>query len=219
MRKTSPFRGRWHRAAMTERVPHRLRGSGWGLFLNGLHQAAGGDDVLDKGREGLGVEHLAVGLVGDDAGIKVYLNGVPCLDGVHSLRALHDGQADVDAVAVEDAGKAFGNDHRNAGSLDAQGCVLAGGAAAKVPAAHHDIAGLHPVHKVLVDILHAVAGKLLGVLRVQVACRDDDIGIHVIRVFENRTSCVHAHAPFGSDRARVGDVAGQGAGGGGGGRS
>ena len=59
-------------------VPHRLRGSGWGLFLNGLHQAAGGDDVLDKGREGLGVEHLAVGLVGDDAGIKVYLNGVPC---------------------------------------------------------------------------------------------------------------------------------------------
>ena len=70
----------WHRAAMTERVPHRLRGSGWGLFLDGLHQAAGGDDVLDKGREGLGVEHLAVGLVGDDAGIKVYLNGVPCLD-------------------------------------------------------------------------------------------------------------------------------------------
>ena len=49
----------------------------------------------------------------------------------------------------------------------------------------------HPVHKVLVDILHAVAGKLLGVLCVQVACRDDDIGIHVIRVFENRTFCVH----------------------------
>ena len=165
------------------------------------------------------MEHLAVGLVGDDAGVKVYLNGVPSLNGVHSLRAFHDGQADVDAVAVEDTGKAFGNNHRNAGSLDAQGCVLAGGAAAKVPAAHHDIAGLHPVHKVLVDILHAVAGKLLGVLRIQVACRDDDIGIHIIRVFENRTSCVHAHAPFGSDRARVGDVAGQGAGGGGGGRS
>ena len=165
------------------------------------------------------MEHLAVGLVGDDTGVKVHLNGVPSLDGVHSLRAFHDGQADVDAVAVEDTGKAFGNDHRDAGGLDAQGCVLTGGAAAKVPAAHHDITRLHPVHKVLVDILHAVAGKLLGVLRVQVACRDDDIGIHVIRVFENRTSCVHAHAPFGSDRARVGDVAGQGAGGGGGGRS
>ena len=129
-------------------------------------------------------------LVGDDAGVKVYLNGVPCLDGIHSLRAFHDGQADVDAVAVEDAGKAFGNDHRNACGLDAQGRVLTGRAAAKVPAAHHDITGLHPVHKVLVDILHAVAGKFLGILRVQVAGRDDDVGIHVIRVFENRTVCV-----------------------------
>ena len=43
------------------------------LFLDGLHQAAGGDDVLDKGREGLGVEHFAVGLVGDDAGIAVVI--------------------------------------------------------------------------------------------------------------------------------------------------
>ena len=37
----------------------------------------------------------------------------------YTLRAFHDGQADVDAVAVEDTGKAFGNNHRNAGSLDA----------------------------------------------------------------------------------------------------
>ena len=35
-----------------------------------------------------------------------------------------------------------------------------------------------------------VGGKLLGILRVQVAGRDDDIGIHIIRVFENRTVCV-----------------------------
>ena len=165
------------------------------------------------------MEHLAVGLVGDDAGIKVYLNGVPCLDGIHSLRAFHDGQADVDAVAVEDAGKALGNDHRDAGGLDAQGSVLTGGAAAEVPAAHHDVTVLHVLDEILVDVLHAVAGQLLGVLGVQVAGRDDDIGIHVVRVFENRTFCVHCCAPFRSDRAGVGDAAGQCAGGGGGGRS
>ena len=39
-------------------------------------------------------------------------------------------------------------------------------------------------------LLGAVGGKLLGILRVQVAGRDDDVGIHVIRVFENRTVCV-----------------------------
>ena len=46
------------------------------------------------------------------------------------------------------------------------------------------------VDEVLVNVLHAVAGQLLGILRVQVAGRDDDVGIHVIRVFENRTVCV-----------------------------
>ena len=66
---------------MTERVPHRLRGSGWGLFLNGLHQAAGGDDVLDKGREGLGVEHLAVGLVGETNAAHICVkDGKSCID-------------------------------------------------------------------------------------------------------------------------------------------
>ena len=34
-----------------------------------------------------------------------------------SLRALHDGQTDVDAVAVEDAGKALGDHDRDAGDV------------------------------------------------------------------------------------------------------
>ena len=83
------------------------------------------------------------------------------------------------------------SDHRDACGLDGHGGVLTGGAAAEVPAAHHNIAVPDVPDKVLVDVLHAVAGQLLGVLGVQVAGRDDDIGIHVIRVFENRTFCVH----------------------------
>ena len=61
------------------------------LCLDRLHQAAGRNDLLDKGRKRLGLEGLACGMVGDDAGVKVHAHGVACADGVHSLRALHDG--------------------------------------------------------------------------------------------------------------------------------
>ena len=125
--KGSPFGGTGTRC---------LRGS----LRQRLHQAAVGDDLLDKGREGFGLEGLAGGLVGDDAGVEVHMDLVACGDGVGGFGALHDGQADVDAVAVEDAGKALGDDHRDAGGLDGQRGVLTGGAAAEVPAADHDVA-------------------------------------------------------------------------------
>src|SRR5699024_477711 len=126
---------------------------------------------------------------------KIHAHQVPRRDGVGRRRALQDGQADVDAVAVEDAGKALGDDHRDAAGLDAQGGVLPAGAAAKVPAAHHHVPGLHPCDKVLVDVLHAVGGQLFGVLGVQVAGGDDDVGIDVVRVFENVSFRVHDSAP------------------------
>ncbi len=85
------------------------------------------------------------------------------MDGVHGLRALHDGQADVDAVAVEDAGKALGDDDGNTRRLDGQRGMLAGGAAAEVPAADHDVAVFHVVDELFVDVLHAVGGQLLGI--------------------------------------------------------
>ena len=119
------------------------------------------------------------------------------MDGIHGLRALHDGQADVDAVAVENAGKALGDDHRDACRLDGQRGVLAGGAAAEVPAADHDVAVFHVVDELFVDVLHAVGGQLLGIGGVQVAGWDDDVRIDVIGVFENRTVCIHgSYSPF-----------------------
>src|SRR5699024_1773114 len=102
------------------------------LGLDGVHQAAGRDDLLDEGREGLGLEGRAGGLVGDEAGIEVDADQVAGRDGVGGRLALEDGQADVDAVAVEDAGKALGDDHRDAAGLDAQRRVLPAGAAAEV---------------------------------------------------------------------------------------
>ena len=86
-----------------------------------LHQPAIRDDLLDERGEGFGLEGLAGGLIGDEAGSKIHADGIACADGIHSLRTLHDGQADVDAVAVEDAGKALGDDDGNTGGLDAHG--------------------------------------------------------------------------------------------------
>ena len=49
--------------------------------LDAGHQAAGANDLLDEGREGLRLEGLACGLVGDDAGVKVHRHRVPLPDG------------------------------------------------------------------------------------------------------------------------------------------
>ena len=57
-------------------------------FRQRLHQAAVGDDLLDKGREGFGLEGLAGGLVGDDAGVEVHMDLVACGDGVGGFGAL-----------------------------------------------------------------------------------------------------------------------------------
>ncbi len=54
-----------------------------------------------------GLEGLAGGLVGDDAGVEVDADRVALSDCLTGGGALQDGQTDVDGVAVEDAGKAL----------------------------------------------------------------------------------------------------------------
>ncbi|MPN65148.1 hypothetical protein SDC9_212927 [bioreactor metagenome] len=73
--------------------------------------------------------------------------------------------------------------------------MLAGGAAAEVRSANHDVAGFHPRGKVLVNVLHAVTRELLGVGRGQVPRGDDHVRIDVIAILDGRSSCVHALPP------------------------
>ena len=54
----------------------------------------------------------------DDAGSEIHLHLVPGLDLLRRLGTLHDGQTDVDGIAVEDAGKGGGNDALHAARLD-----------------------------------------------------------------------------------------------------
>ncbi len=85
-----------------------------------------------KGREGLGLIGLALGHVGDDADVEVHAHLVAVVDAVAGGGTLQNGQTDVDGVAVENPGKAGGDDAGDAGGLDGQGRVLPGGAAAEV---------------------------------------------------------------------------------------
>ncbi len=93
-------------------------------LLDRLDQTAVCNNGLDKFRERCHVEFLAVGDVTDDAVVQVSLYGVALADGVHSLRTLHDRKTDVDGVAVEDPGKALGDDQGDAAFLNGDGSVF-----------------------------------------------------------------------------------------------
>ena len=101
------------------------------------------------------------------------------------MGALHNGEANVDGVAVEDAGKGGGDDALHTAGLDGQRGVLTAGAAAKVRTSHDDVAGLDGGSEVLIDVLHAVGGQGRGRGVVQVPGGDDDVSVHVGTVFVN----------------------------------
>ena len=91
------------------------------LILQAVHQAALGDDVLDERRERGGLKGLAGRLVGDDASVKVDADRVALSNCLTGGGALQNRQTDVDGIAVEEAGKALGDDAADAGCLMATG--------------------------------------------------------------------------------------------------
>src|SRR5699024_6565048 len=77
----------------------------------------------------------------------------------------------------------------------------------EVAPSHHDVAWLHRGGKGGIDVLHAVGGQGFLIRGVQIAGRDDDVGIHVVAVLVN----FHSFTPP-SNGSRVGDHAGDGGG-------
>ena len=59
-----------------------------------------------------------------------------------------------------------------------------------------DVARLHAVHEVGVDVLHRVARELLRVVGVEVAGRDDDVGVDVAAVLVDGALEDHREPPF-----------------------
>ena len=110
------------------------------LFANEVFNAADGDDLLDERGERRGGEALAGGSILDHAGIQMDGHLVAVADGLGRRRTLDDRQADINRVAVEDAGEAVRDDELNTAGLDGDGRVLAGGAAAEVAPRDDDAA-------------------------------------------------------------------------------
>ena len=134
---------------------------------------------------------LALGNVGDHAGVEVYFYLVACINAVRRCLALEDRQTDVDGVAVEDTRERGRDNAGNAVLTENKRCVLTGGAAAEVAGRDNDVARVHILDEIRVDVLHCVGGQLLRVCDIQITCGDDNVGIDIIAVLENLAFCVH----------------------------
>ena len=167
------------------------------LFLiDIIDQSLGLNNLLHKFREGLTLVLLAAGTVVNDTAVEVYLHLVAVLNILSRLRTLNDRKSDIDGIAVKDTRKGLRDNAGDAGHLDDQRRVLAGGAAAEVLACHHNIAGLYLLHEIPVDILHAVLRQLFGVCDGQISGGNDYVCIYIVPIFKNSASCFHLITPI-----------------------
>ena len=103
------------------------------LFLaDVLHEPAGLDEPLHEGWDRPGAVGLPAGQVLDFPVDQVDGEPVAFLQFLRGIDRLEERQPDVEGVAVENPGEALRDDDGDAGSLDGDGGVLPGGAAAEV---------------------------------------------------------------------------------------
>ena len=75
----------------------------------------------------------------DHSGIEIYLDFIAVLNLPGCLGTLNDGQSDVNGIAVEDSGEGLCDDTADTCSLDGDGGMLSGGAAAEVFLRYDDV--------------------------------------------------------------------------------
>lgn len=168
------------------------------LFLvNVIYQSFTVDNLLHKGRECLPLIRSALRLIGDDSGVKIHLHLIPRFNPARRLRTFNDRQSDIDGIPVKNTGKRLCDDAADSRRLDGKGCMLSGGTTAKILVGNNDIPFFYILYKILIDVFHTMGRKFLWVGGIQVSCRNDDIGIHIISIFEYMTiCCFHAFSPF-----------------------
>src|SRR5262249_10544905 len=95
------------------------------------------------------------------------------------VAAHYRGQAEVERVAVEEAGERLGDQRRHAEVLERGGRLLARGAGAEGAAADHDVARLHAARGLGQHGLEAVHRDLVD-SEFHVAPRRDHVGVDVV---------------------------------------
>jgi hypothetical protein len=139
---------------------------------------------------------LSSGQIRDRAIIKVNFQLVAIIHSQAGFGALHDRQTHVDGIPVKDAGEARRDDATDAAGLERDRRVFARRTAAEIRSGDDDVAGADEIDKILVDILHAVERQLGRIGRVQVARRDDHVGVDVGAIFKNFSFGLHTHFPL-----------------------
>ena len=129
--------------------------------------------------------------IGNNAGIKINLDLVSCTDCIGSFFALHNRQADVDRRTIENTSERRCDDAGNAIVADNLRGMFTGRAAAKVLGCYHNVALLYVLYEFGINIFHAVGSQFYRICNVEIARRNDNVGIDVIAIFKNRTSCFH----------------------------
>ena len=94
------------------------------LIVNVIDKTAGGNELLHELRKCLSLVLLNLGHISYDTAVKINLNLITILNIPAGLSTLDDWQTYIDCIAVENAGKALGNDHRDARGQDGHGGVL-----------------------------------------------------------------------------------------------
>ena len=112
------------------------------------------------------------------------------------LRTFGDRQANVQGIAIENAGKIGRDNAGHAAPLDSQRCVLSRGAAAKVMPAHHNFAPRRLGRKIGINILHTMFGQLRRVRGGKITGRDDHIRIYIIAIFNRFPTKLHKKTSF-----------------------
>ena len=105
------------------------------------------NNLLHKRRECLALIGLSRRLIRNDAAVKIDFHLVTRSDGLSSLRAFDDRQADVDSVAVKNSCKSLRYDTADPRALDYERRMLSGGAAAKILIRYDNIAFFYIFHK------------------------------------------------------------------------
>src|SRR5687767_7951682 len=133
------------------------------------------EQVRRNGFEGM---RLPGGLIDHQRFFEVQAQPVAIADAL-GLCADERRQAEVERVAVEQAGKRFGDQRGHAEVLQRRGRLLARGARAKVAAGHHDVARFYLFWKFGKNRLEAMLRDVLDA-ELHVLARRDDVGIDVV---------------------------------------
>src|ERR1043165_9927648 len=141
-------------------------------------QSAVAHHLHEVRRNRLALQRFTGSEVRDFALFEINSKRVPVAD-AHRLGTDHSREAEVECVAVEEAGERFGDQRCHAKVLERGGRLLARGAGAEVAAADHDIARLHAARELGEHGLEAVHCDLVDA-ELHVAPRRDHVGVDVV---------------------------------------